>query len=155
MARVKQTAFKSTGGRSLTRPVMQVYKQTALKSTGGRSPTQPMRHAFKSAPAEGNLKKRRLNRPGAVALREIKRYQKTTELLIKKAPFQRLVRCIAQDFKRDLRFQTTAVLALQQASEAYLIGLFEDTDLCAKHAKRVTIMQKDIQLARRIRGEKH
>ncbi|XP_016417856.1 uncharacterized protein LOC107747782 [Sinocyclocheilus rhinocerous] len=78
---------------------------------------------------------------------------KSTELLIRKLPFQRLVREIAQDFKTDLRFQSSAVMALQEASEAYLVGLFEDTNLCAIHAKRVTIMPKDIQLARRIRGE--
>ncbi|CAB1332326.1 unnamed protein product [Coregonus sp. 'balchen'] len=86
------------------------------------------------------------NRP----TREIRRYQKSTELLIRKLPFQRLVREIAQDFKTDLRFQSSAVMALQEASEAYLVGLFEDTNLCAIHAKRVTIMPKDIQLARRI-----
>merc|ERR1712189_69973 len=89
-----------------------------------------------------------------VALREIRRYQKSTELLIRKLPFQRLVREIAQDFKTGLRFQSSAVMALQEASEAYLVGLFEDTNLCAIHAKRVTIMPKDIQLARRIRGER-
>nr|pir hypothetical protein K03A1.1 - Caenorhabditis elegans [Caenorhabditis elegans] len=89
-----------------------------------------------------------------VALREIRRYQKSTELLIRRAPFQRLVREIAQDFKTDLRFQSSAVMALQEAAEAYLVGLFEDTNLCAIHAKRVTIMPKDIQLARRIRGER-
>ena len=72
----------------------------------------------------------------------------------RKLPFQRLVREIAQDFKTDLRFQSSAVMALQEASEAYLVGLFEDTNLCAIHAKRVTIMPKDIQLARRIRGER-
>jgi histone H3 len=88
------------------------------------------------------------------ALREIRKYQKSTELLIRKLPFQRLVREIAQDFKTDLRFQSSAVLALQEAAEAYLVGLFEDTNLCAIHAKRVTIMPKDIQLARRIRGER-
>ncbi|KAK6291234.1 hypothetical protein J4Q44_G00383650 [Coregonus suidteri] len=93
-------------------------------------------------------------RPGAVALREIRRYQKSTELLIRKLPFQHLVREIAQDFKTDLRFQSPAVMALQEASEAYLVGLFEETNLCAIHAKRVTIMPKDIQLARRIRGER-
>ena len=82
------------------------------------------------------------------------RYQKSTELLIRKLPFQRLVREIAQDFKTDLRFQSSAVLALQEAAEAYLVGLFEDTNLAAIHAKRVTIMPKDIQLARRIRGER-
>ena len=89
-----------------------------------------------------------------MALREIRKYQKSTELLIRALPFQRLVRQIAQDFKTDLKFQSTAVLALQEASEAYLVGLFEDTNLCAIHAGRVTIMPRDIQLARRIRGER-
>ena len=110
--------------------------------------------ARKSAPATGGVKKPHRYRPGTVALREIRRYQKSTELLIRKLPFQRLVREIAQDFKTDLRFQGSAVLALQEAAEAYLVGLFEDTNLCAIHAKRVTIMPKDIQLARRIRGER-
>ncbi len=86
--------------------------------------------------------------------RHCRKYQKSTELLIRKLPFQRLVREIAQDFKTDLRFQSSAVLALQEAAEAYLVGLFEDTNLAAIHAKRVTIMPKDIQLARRIRGER-
>ena len=107
-----------------------------------------------SAPATGGVKKPHRYRPGTVALREIRRYQKSTELLIRKLPFQRLVREIAQDFKTDLRFQSSAVMALQEASEAYLVGLFEDTNLCAIHAKRVTIMPKDIQLTRRIRGER-
>ena len=93
-------------------------------------------------------------RPGTVALREIRKYQKSTALLIRKLPFQRLVREIAQDFMCDLRFESSAILALQEASEAYLVGLFEDTNLCAIHAKRVTIMPKDVQLARRIRGER-
>ena len=110
--------------------------------------------ARKSAPATGGVKKPHRYRPGTVALREIRRYQKSTELLIRKLPFQRLVREIAQEFKSDLRFQGSAVLALQEAAEAYLVGLFEDTNLCAIHAKRVTIMPKDIQLARRIRGER-
>ena len=100
------------------------------------------------------VKKPHRYRPGTVALREIRRYQKSTDLLIRKLPFQRLVREIAQDFKNDLRFQGSAILALQEASESYLVGLFEDTNLCAIHAKRVTIMPKDIQLARRIRGER-
>ena len=65
-----------------------------------------------------------------------------------------MVREIAQDMMTDLRFQSTALLALQEAAESYLIGLFEDTLLCAVHAKRVTIMPKDIQLARRLRGER-
>ena len=131
-------------------------KQTARKSTGGKAPRKQLatKAARKSAPATGGVKKPHRYRPGTVALREIRRYQKSTELLIRKLPFQRLVREIAQDFKTDLRFQGSAVMALQEASEAYLVGLFEDTNLCAIHAKRVTIMPKDIQLARRIRGER-
>ena len=154
-------------------------KQTARKSTGGKAPRKQLatKAARKSAPATGGVKKPHRYRPGTVALREIRRYQKSTELLIRKLPFQRLVREIrryqkstellirklpfqrlvreiAQDFKTDLRFQSSAVMALQEASEAYLFGLFEDTNLCAIHAKRVTIMPKDIQLARRIRGER-
>ena len=105
-------------------------------------------------PTPGGVKKPHRYRPGTVALREIRKYQKSTDLLIRKLPFQRLVREIAQDFKTDLRFQSSAVLALQEAAEAYLVGLFEDTNLAAIHAKRVTIMPKDIQLARRIRGER-
>ncbi|XP_052675387.1 uncharacterized protein LOC128157070 [Crassostrea angulata] len=129
-------------------------KQTARKSTGGKAPRKQLatKAARKSAPATGGVKKPHRYRPGTVALREIRRYQKSTELLIRKLPFQRLVREIAQDFKTDLRFQSSAVMALQEASEAYLVGLFEDTNLCAIHAKRVTIMPKDIQLARRGKG---
>nr|KAG5704928.1 hypothetical protein BaRGS_003911 [Batillaria attramentaria] len=126
-------------------------KQTARKSTGGKAPRKQLatKAARKSAPSTGGVKKPHRYRPGTVALREIRRYQKSTELLIRKLPFQRLVREIAQDFKTDLRFQSAAIGALQEASEAYLVGLFEDTNLCAIHAKRVTIMPKDIQLARR------
>ncbi|EPY83118.1 hypothetical protein CB1_000595044 [Camelus ferus] len=122
-------------------------KQTARKSTGGKAPRKQLatKAARKSAPATGGVKKPHRYRPGTVALREIRRYQKSTELLIRKLPFQRLVREIAQDFKTDLRFQSSAVMALQEACEAYLVGLFEDTNLCAIHAKRVTIMPKDIQ----------
>ena len=93
-------------------------------------------------------------RPGTVALREIRRFQKSTELLIRRLPFQRLVREIAQDLKGQVNFTSGAILALQEVAEAYLVGLFEDTNLCAIHAKRITIMPKDIQLARHIRGER-
>ena len=125
-------------------------KQTARKSTGGKAPRKQLatKAARKSAPATGGVKKPHRYRPGTVALREIRRYQKSTDLLIRKLPFQRLVREIAQDFKSDLRFQGSAVLDLLEAAEAFLVGLFEDTNLCAIHAKRVTIMPKDIQLAR-------
>ncbi|MBZ3871162.1 histone H3.3 [Sciurus carolinensis] len=131
MAGKKQTARKSTGSRKAPR------KQLAIKG------------AHKSAPSTGGVKKPHRYRPGTVALCEIKRYQKSTELLICKLPFQHLVREIAQDFKSDLCFQSTAIGDLQEASEAYLVGLFEDINLCAIHAKHVTIMPKDIQLPHR------
>ena len=126
------------------------------KSTGGKAPRKQLasKAARKSAPSTGGVKKPHRYKPGTVALREIRRYQKSTELLIRKLPFQRLVREIAQDFKSDLRFQSSAIGALQESVEAYLVSLFEDTNLCAIHAKRVTIQSKDIQLARRLRGER-
>ena len=110
---------------------------------------------------KGGVRKRYRYRPGTVALKQIRQYQKSTELLIRKLPFQRLVREIASDSEviksplcGKVRFQSAAIMALQEATEAYLIGLFEDSNLCAIHARRVTIMPKDIQLARRIRGER-
>lgn len=131
-------------------------KQTARKSTGGKAPRKQLagKAARKSAPKSGGVKKPHRYRPGTVALREIRRYQKSTDLLIRKLPFQRLAREIAQDFKGDIRFQGSALLALQEVAEAYLVTLYEDTNLCAIHGKRVTIMPKDVQLARRIRGER-
>jgi histone H3 len=130
-------------------------KQTARKSTGGKAPRKQVAgKAVRKSAVSGGVKKTHRFKPGTVALREIRRYQKSTELLIRKAPFQRLVREIAQDYKSDLRFQSSAIAALQEAAEAYLVGLFEDSNLCAIHAKRVTIMPKDLQLARRIRGER-
>ena len=107
-----------------------------------------------SPPRMGGLKKPMRYRPGIMVLREIHQYQKSTELLIRKLPFNRLVREIAQDFKTDLRFQAQAIAALQEAAEAYLVGLFEDTNLSGIHAKRVTIMPKDIQLTQRICGQR-
>jgi len=91
-------------------------------------------------------------RPGTLALREIRRYQATTQLLVRKLPFQRLVKEIGQEYG-EFRWQSQAIGALQEAAEGYLVGLFTDVNLCALHAKRVTIMPRDIQLARRIRGE--
>jgi len=131
-------------------------KQTARKSTGGKAPRKALatKAARKGAPQTAFVKKKARYRPGTIALREIRKYQKSTELLIRKIPFQRLVKEIAQEHRADLRFQTAAVLALQEAAEAYLVTLFEDTNLCALHAKRITIMPKDMQLARRIRGER-
>ena len=102
---------------------------------------------------QGRLVKPHRYRAGTAALKDIRHFQKTSALLIRRLPFQRLVREIAQDFKTDLRFQSVVILCLQEAVEAYLVRLFDDANLCAIHARRVTIMPKDIQLARRIRGE--
>jgi histone H3 len=169
-------------------------KQTARRSTGGKAPKKQLalKAARLSAPSKSTIKKLHRYRPGTVALREIRKYQKSTELLIPRLPFQRLVREIAKDINTDLRFQSTALLALQvrnillrglqratcamnvkrtcapsirqplptlarppqEACENFMVHLFEDANLCAIHAKRVTVMPKDIQLARRIRGER-
>ena len=177
MARTKQTSRVSRGGKA---PGKQLANSRLSMAARAR------KVARKNSPCTGGVKKPHRYRPGTVALREIRRYQKGTELLstfgsvweclgafgidwdrlgalnrcccrafaVRKLPFQRLVREIAGDFKSDLRFASGAVGALQEAAEAYLVGLFEDTNLCAIHAKRVTIMPKDIQLARRIRGER-
>jgi histone H3 len=110
-------------------------KERAQTGTDG-NPKKKM-VARKVAPPAPGVKKPYRFRPGTVALREIRRFQKSADLLIRKMPFQRLVREITQDYKADIRFQSMAVLALQEAAEAYLVGLFEDTNLCAIHAKRV------------------
>ncbi|XP_006868740.1 PREDICTED: histone H3.3-like [Chrysochloris asiatica] len=130
--------------------------ETACKSTGGKAPRMQLatKAALKSVPSAAGVKKSHRYRPGTVALCEIRRYQKFTELLIHKFPFQCLVREVAQDFKTDLHFQSAVLGALQEASEVYLVGFFEDTNLCAIYAKHVTIMPKDIQLACCISGER-
>jgi histone H3 len=120
----------------------------------------------KVAPAKGGVKpagsqksqmdgeKRKIRyKPGTVALREIKRYQRSTNLLLPRAPFQRVVRSIVMEHDNSLRFQSQALVALQEAAEAYLVGIFEDANLCCIHARRVTIRKQDMELARRIRGE--
>lgn len=135
MARTKQLARKRVLTKNYSVPPRKVLYAKAER---------------KSAPT---LKKFYRFKPGTVAIREIKKYQRSNELLIKKLPFQRLIREIALNFKTDARFQTSSVIALQEATEAYLVGLFEDANLCAIHAKRVTVMPKDMYLARRLRGE--
>lgn len=130
-----------TRSKSLARKIVP-RKESAMKM--GTTETA------KNAQATG--KPRRRYRPGTVALREIRKYQKSTDLLIRKQPFQRLVRDICSRSGKDLRWQSSAIQALQEACEAYLVSLFEDTNLAAIHAHRVTIMPKDMHLARRIRG---
>ena len=143
MARTKESSRKSTG--KIPRAGL-VSKGRKLSSTKSKKVTK--------TPTPSGVKKPFRFRPGTVALRDIKRYQKGTDLLLRKLPFQRLVREIALSGKEGLRFQASAVLAAQEATEAHIVHLFSDTCLCAIHGRRVTIMPKDIQLARRLRGER-
>ena len=115
--------------------------------------TEEQKRKIHEARMQGRLIKPHRYRAGTAALKDIRHFQGSTALLIRKLPFQRVVREIAQDFKTDLRFQSAAVLCLQEATEAYLVRLFDNANLCAIHARRVTIMPKDLFLARRIRGE--
>ena len=142
-------------------------KQRARKATTG-APTLSQNEARRAAAARARARcqgdkeprtdgKPRRYRPGTVALREIRRYQKSTELLIRRATFEHLVWGIVQDMEHGgivLIVSPAAVMALQKAVEAYLVLLFEDTNLCTIHTKQVTIMSKDMQLARRICGER-
>ena len=116
--------------------------------------TDEQKRKIHEARMQGRLIKPHRYRAGTTALKDIRHFQGSTALLIRKLPFQRLVREIAQDFKTDLRFQSAAILCLQEETEAYIVRLFDDANLCAIHARRVTIMPKDILLARRIRGER-
>ncbi|KAH9872868.1 histone H3-like centromeric protein hH3v [Plenodomus biglobosus] len=126
-------------------------------STGGRSEASARKESTKRLGQTGPAPERKKARykPGTVALREIRRYQKSTDLLLLKTPFQRLVREIAHNVSGEngpTQWQSQAIGALQEATEAFLVNLFHDANLCAIHAKRVTIQQKDIQLARRLRA---
>ena len=116
----------------------------ARKSTGGKAPRKQLatKVARKNAPATGGVKKPHRFRPGTVALREIRRYQTSTDLLLRKTPFQRLLAEITRERMTDLRMQPSGVVAQQTAVEAYMVHLFEDSNLCGIHAKRVTVMPK-------------
>ncbi|MCJ1351132.1 MAG: centromeric DNA-binding histone H3-like protein cse4 [Icmadophila ericetorum] len=164
------------GRASLSKPTKAPTSRTATKSTpiskkGGRpslgnsaAKSTPVRRSrlsnVQAADPLPRPRKKHRYKPGTLALKEIRRYQRTTDLLLLKLPFSRLVREIAltmipQDSTGDvagMRWQSQALMALQESAEAFLVHLFEDANLCAIHGKRVTIMQKDIQLARRIRG---
>jgi histone H3 len=129
-------------------------KNAASKMSSKSKTMKKTAPASKGIVKDGDKEKRKIRyRPGTVALREIKRYQKSTSMLLPRAPFQRLVRSICSGIDHDLRFASNALVALQESTEAYLTGVFEDANLCAIHAKRVTIMKKDMELARRIRGD--
>lgn len=164
MARTKKTARKGTGQKALPKGRHNNHSKVSVKT----------------AVSNNNVKKPHRYRPGTVALREIRRYQKSTELLMRRAPFGRLVKEIAQEYKTDLRFHAPGLLAIQEAAEAHLVvsgvseshespchfttlfftpihfnlqGLFADTMLLTIHRKRVTVTARDMQLARRIRGD--
>ena len=126
MVRTKFSSADSTGNRLIVR----------------KHPRKP----------KGKVKKPYRYRPGTVALREIRKYQTSTELLIRKLLFQRLVKEVCRDLfnNDDYRFQSTAVLALQEASENFLVSMFDDVNLIAIHGKRVTIQVKDIQIWKRL-----
>lgn len=136
MARTKQSARKTTGGKA---PRKQISAKSARKTAG-------------STPS-GSAKKPRY-KPGTVALKEIRRYQKSTDNLIRKLPFQRQCRAIVRESSNaaDIRFQGPALSAVQEACESYLVSLFEDALLCSRHAKRVTVMPRDIALVLRLRS---
>ena len=147
MARTKRTARKSaSGAQSLSKNEARrlAVARAEARHRGGKE-------------LRIDIPKPKRYRPGTVALREIRRYQWSTELLIRRAPFDCLIRELVQDLRHgghELRILPAAITALQEATEAYLVLLFEDTNLCTIHAKRVTIMPKDIQLAWRIHGER-
>lgn len=168
MARVKQTnIIKKTGGkkiprkqeeRSLFKAKNRRGKKKFIKKEKKRNKTKAS-HRRGLSPISTSLEspvtspKTRRFRPGVVALREIRHYQKNTDLLIKKFPFQRLVKEIAHNIRSDIRFQSQAIGALQESAEAYLVTLFADANVCAIHAKRKTITPSDMNLARRLRGD--
>ncbi|KAJ3177275.1 centromeric DNA-binding histone H3-like protein cse4 [Geranomyces variabilis] len=157
----KSAAAKTVPAKRLGRKSGGVIAgKSPARGSAGSKPSTPSRAAAAAASsASSPASKPRRYRPGTVALREIRRYQKSTDLLIRKLPFARLVKEVSADLStmeyaggQPPRWQSTAIMALQEASEAFMVHLFEDANLCAIHAKRVTIMQRDIHLARRIRG---
>jgi len=135
-------------------PASKLGKKKIGPASKTRTPIAQKSRKSMTAATPGSQKKKQKWRPGTVALREIRQYQRSTNLLIPKLPFSRLIKEIAHERSSNgLRFQSSALMALQEAAEAYIVQLFEDTNLCAIHAKRVTVMPKDMNLARRIRGD--
>lgn len=144
MARFKQIPSKKNEPKGVARKALLnnlARKKTKTPDTGGLGSKPKKPHRF---------------RPGTVALRDIRRYQKSHDLLIPRAPFVRLVRDLTLKVNNDqmMRYNINAIEAMREACEAYIVSLFEDTNLLAIHAKRVTIMPRDMQLARRIRGDR-
>tara|TARA_B110000902_G_C13903418_1_gene435330 strand:- start:79 stop:582 length:504 start_codon:yes stop_codon:yes gene_type:complete len=145
------TSFSLSKRKTLLK--MARSKDTARKAPKVKKTKVGSKKAAKSASGVKKTTKRRWH-AGTVALRQVKKFQKSTNLLLRKAPFQRLVRELAGNYKDGLRFASSAVLALQEATEAYVVSVLSDTNLCAIHSRRVTIMPRDLHLARRLRGER-
>ena len=165
MARVKNTnIIKNTKENVSKKLQQQQQRHSLLKGIGGKNikkeekrknKKKGHRHrisSISSLDTPPTSPKNRRFRAGTVALREIRRYQKSGDLLIRKHPFQRLVKEIARSFRDDIRFQSAAIGALQESAEAYLTNLFDDANTCAIHAKRITITPRDMQLVQRLRG---
>ena len=129
--------------------------KNASAPAAGKHPRKHLavKAARKTSTAQGGVKRTTRGKPGQVAVREIRKLQRSSELLIRKLPFQHLVRDIADKQKSEVRFQQKALLALQEAAETYLIGYFQDAVSVAVHANRVTLMPKDMKLVRKIRNE--
>lgn len=140
MARTKQTSRGSSGGKTPRKTIAtKAHSKVAKKG-------KKTRFSSKKRTGAPGIKKAMRFRPGTVALRDIKRYQKATDLLIRRAPFQRLVREVTQSWKGETRFAAAALLALQEATEGYVTKVFEHCGLLALHAKRVTILKRDFTL---------
>ena len=172
MATIKHTPRYSTGGkapralptRNMASTAAKAKSTTASKTSRGKVAFKKKKAAAKKQLASkgqkqsnAGVKKPHRYRPGTVALREIRRYQKSADLLIRKLPFARTVKEITyKDVEggQDKRYTATAMLGLQEAAEFQLVGLFENANLCAIHAKRVTVMPKDIQLTRKIKCDR-
>ena len=131
---------------------------------GGKQPRKHLlQKMLKCNSVTGGIKKPHRYCPGLLALCEIRRYQQSTESLIRRTPFNKLIKEISQEYRIcpnglgtpsvQVHFQSTALAALQEAAENFLVGLFEDVNLLAAHAKRVTVMPRDIRLALRIQGD--
>jgi histone H3 len=126
----------------------------AVSQTARKAPKAAKVGKKAAKSASGVKKATRKWKAGTVALRQIKKAQKGTNMLLRKAPFARLVRELANNYKEGLRFSASALSAAQEATESFCVSLLSDTNLCAIHAKRVTIMPRDLHLARRLRGER-
>ena len=174
MARTKQTprnhnVEKPTAamGRDI-QPERRIPSKPTSKNLpmkGGKQPRKHLLHKVlrRNKSLTRGVKKPNRYCPGLLALREIRRYQQSTECLIKRTPFNKLIKEISQQYRVcpycpgmpsvQVRFQSTALAALQEAAENFIVGLFEDMNLLAGHARRVTVMPQDIRLALRIQGD--